>query len=239
MMKANSFLAKGARVLVAATVVVLGMAVKSEAAFIAYICDDPACVGGGDFTAVDGGAGDALPGVPGFISLTAGAPVNGYEIVINLSQSKPVLSTGMDLNYTVTNVAGTNAGGTVWLYAVDTDFAGPTGLSGHLDGNQLNGSATAFICGGNNNDPRLPPVNTGPCSSASDNTTPDIDIDLAHIATANPYSLTIGVAITGVNPGDTATGDFRVVPEPATLALFGMGLLGAGAAIRRRRPNAA
>jgi hypothetical protein len=53
--------------------------------------------------------------------------------------------------------------------------------------------------------------------------------------TSNPYSLTIGVMITRSSAGST-TGDLNLqVPEPTSMALFGIGLMGVGAAARRRR----
>ena len=206
-------------------------AARAEAAFVAYICDDAACDGVGDVSVTDESLDDDLDGIPGAILFSDS--VAGYEIVINTSQSKPVLASGMDLNYTVTNVVG-GSDGTVWLYATDTDFDGPEALSGILGGTSDNGSVTAIICGGDDNDDR-DPVNTAPCTFGTDNSAPAIAIALNHNATGNPYSLTIGVAVSLEGVGSTATGDLRVVPEPASLALLSMGLLGAGAAIRRRR----
>jgi hypothetical protein len=211
---------------------VFGTSVKSEAAFMAYICDDAACDGAGDTIVTDEGAGDGLAGVAGAI-LVVGANVGGYEITINTAQSKPALTSGMDVNYTVTNIVGASAG-TVWLYASDTDFAGPQGLGGSLGGTSDNGSVTAIICGGDNNNARNP-VNAGPCTTATDNTAANgISVSLAHAATANPYSLSIGVAVSLAGVGTTATGDFRVIPEPASVALFGLALAGV-AAYRRRQ----
>ena len=210
-------------------------AATSEAAFMAYICNDAACDGAGDTIVTDETGDDLLPGIDGAILITGVA--NGYEIVVNTAQSKPALPNGaMDITYTVTNLTG-GVAGTVWLYASDTDFKGPQTLSGRVDGNILGGngtaSVTATICGGaTNGDPS--PVNAPPCISASDDGAVT-DIVLGPFsATADPYSLTVGVSVTGLAAGQTATGDFLLVPEPASVALFGLGLA-TFAAYRRRQ----
>ena len=207
---------------------------KAEAAFTAYICNDVACAGGDDVIVNDDGVGDTVP-IAGYIDFKA-FNVNGYEIVANTSQSKPLLGSGMDLKYGVTNAAGGAVGGSVWLWAVDTDFSGPANLQAFLDGNTglAGASVTAIVCGGNDNTTGpVDPTTDATCVWGTDATGVDHDIAFGFAASGNPYALAIGIQVSGVKAGDTATGDFRVVPEPVTLSLLGLGL--AGVAARRRR----
>lgn len=201
---------------------------RSDAAFVAWICNDAACAGMDDFSVADNAGGDILNGINGAILWTTSA--FGYDITTNQAQSKPALAQGMDLNYTVTRLA-LNPGdpGAIWLYAVDTDFAGPQTLMGNLGGTRDSGPTTAIICNGDANSNDFAPCATSSVGAGSGAFT----LSVPFSATANPYALAVGVSIDLTGPG-TATGDFRVVPEPAMIGLFGLGLAGL-AAYRRRR----
>jgi hypothetical protein len=103
-------------------------------------------------------------------------------------------------------------------------------LTGTNNGNSSQtATVDSAICGGNNNNSGLlgncgPVVSTTGAGGFAQAT--------SHVAaTANPYALMLMVHVKQAS--GITTGDFLVVPEPATMSLFGLGLAGL-AALRRR-----
>lgn len=199
----------------------IGSGNPARAAFVAAICNDAACTGGGDTFVTDGSAGDLSP-IPGLIVAPGSVP--GFLAILNIAQSKPLIGSAasphLDLNFTVTGGAGT-----VWLYASDTDFtAPPTSFNLSIGGTTSAGSVTAGAWGGNSN--------TALDLSHSLSSLPFSGVGNFGGSVAgllnpgtNPYAVTIGVAVTRVS-GDrnTTTGDLNFAPVPGPL--MGAGLPG-------------
>jgi len=223
----------GVLLLASAAVLFGGTQNKAEAAFIAYICNDAACAGGGDVIVTDESGSDTAAGA-GVVA--ASGSVAGYEFAINISQSKPVVgsaaSPALNLTYNATNIVGGSA--TIWFYASDTDFVGITPLNEVFNASAGTTVSTAIYGGSSNANLDLTNLlaSAGPVAPPTGDvflTTPVVGLG------ANPYSLTVGVSTSSPN---VASGDLKLVPEPATMSLFGLGLFSAAMAARRRKNQA-
>ena len=134
-----------------------GVSGNAHAAFIAYVCDDPLCIGGGDTIVMDQGPGDNFPGSNIVGQINAGAiNVGGFTIVTNIAQSNPFIgsSSQPQLNLTFTAITSNNNTNTIYLYASNTGFiAGNTFLM-TLDGTHTGAGSHSVIAsawGGNSN----------------------------------------------------------------------------------------
>jgi len=200
-------------------------------------------------TITDGGVGDLAVGIPGEI-LFSGA-VGVFQINNVTGLSKGVLASSpheshMDLASVDTScVAVACAGGLLTIELTDTGFdplVNPGTLIGAVGGT-VNGSALfKGYKNGTNAEFAVSPIDVsiGPFVDAVGGITPTAfsGTDSQPHGPIAAYSMTMVASIR--HPGDRALStsfNFALdnVPEPATMTLFGIGLLGVGLATRRRR----
>ena len=173
--------------------------------------------------------------------INAGVSFSGADFTydISVNNASGGAPSFLDSTFGAYNNSGT--GGTVTILASATDYTSLTaGAGAYLVGNiggTINGTATVSAQSWINSSNALnamtgSTIAQGPFSSAAFS-----DSSATTFIASNPFSLTHQI-ILNVAAQSSTTGDFNTnIPEPGTLALLGLGLLGAGV-LRRRQTKA-
>jgi len=221
----NRFFTKSIALVAMVGAFTLVPATKSEAALRLFLCSMELCQGGTNITVTDGGAGDvnggagAITYIGGFAGFSAVSVNSAFGIPVIGDANNPQL----DLFFSVSGAgdgyiyadqlplnAPDPASFTVNYSFTTTGSVEVSALAGFTDLNLPNGGWTV-----------IGPFGPGPFAGS-----------FGVGPTGVPYAQGLGVHVIQAAGGLT-TGDIHMIPEPATLALFGVGL--AGLAARRRK----
>ena len=222
--------------------VFLLVSVSAQASFILRLDDGTTSLDIQDNDPNDSSLG---VGVITFNGILSGA--SPWLVNVTTGLSKPVIGSvafpEMDVNSV--NVSS-SAGGTLDIFLTDTDFGPLPGqnVSGIAFSQNIGGTTSgtvrteAFADPGNGEFVQTYSLgsqffNTSPFSGGISGSTP------AFPDATSPFSLTQWATITHTGAGSTSFDyELKPVPEPATMLLSGLGLLGLGVYLRRRSKKA-